>query len=141
MPSNGAARRGIHFFVGPERRPPRPGRAACLRPADVDEGEATLVCADFQGRSLHGDEFRKAEHFVLCHVPASDGGEEASPPKVEVEPVSARRLLKKGVHPLSRTAGATCIFCTQVVIPVSWSIMANPPSWGSMPVMRCSLSV
>ena len=56
-------------------------------------------------------------------------------------PVSASRLLKKGVYPLSRSAAATCISCARVAIPVSWSMMAKPPSWGSMLVMRCSLSV
>ena len=56
-------------------------------------------------------------------------------------PVSARRLLKKAVYPLSRSAVATCISCARVAIPVSWSMMAKPPSRGSMPVMRCSLSV
>ena len=56
-------------------------------------------------------------------------------------PVSASRMLKKGVYPLSRSAAATCISCARVAIPVSWSMMAKPPSWGSMPVMRCSLLV
>ena len=63
------------------------------------------------------------------------------PLQVEVAPVSASRLLKKGVYPLSRSAAATCISCAWVAIPVSWSMMAKPPSSGSMPVMRCSLSV
>ena len=56
-------------------------------------------------------------------------------------PVSASRLLKKGVYPLSRSAAATCVSCARVAIPVSWSMIAKPPSWGSMPVMGCSLSV
>ena len=56
-------------------------------------------------------------------------------------PVSASRLLKKGVYTLSRSATATCISCARVAMPVSWSMMAKPPSRGSMPVMRCSLSV
>ena len=65
------------------------------------------------------------------------------PPPLEVEeaPVSASRLLKKGVYPLSRSVAATCISCARVAIPVSWSMIAKPPSWGSMPVMGCSLSV
>ena len=63
------------------------------------------------------------------------------PLKVEVAPVSASRLLKKGVYPLSRSAAATCISCARVAIPVSWSMMAKPPSRGRMPVIRCSLSV
>ena len=63
------------------------------------------------------------------------------PLEVEVAPVSASRLLKKGVYPLSRSAAATCVSCAQVAISVSWSIMAKLPSRGSMPVMRCSLSV
>ena len=63
------------------------------------------------------------------------------PLEVEVAPVSASRLLKKVVYPLSRSAAATCISCARVAIPVSWGMMAKPPSWGSMPVMRCSLSV
>ena len=50
------------------------------------------------------------------------------PLEVEVAPVSASRLLKKGVYPLSRSAAATCISCARVVIPVSWSMMAKPPS-------------
>ena len=56
-------------------------------------------------------------------------------------PVSVSRLLKKGFYPFSRSAAAGCIPCARVAIPVSWSMMAKPPSWGSMPVMRCSLSV
>ena len=56
-------------------------------------------------------------------------------------PVSASRLLKKAVYFLSRSAAATCISCARVAIPVSWSMMAKPPSWDSTPVMRCSLSV
>ena len=56
-------------------------------------------------------------------------------------PVSANWLLKKAVYPLSRSAAATCISCARVAMPVSWSMMTKPPSWGSMPVMRCSLSV
>ena len=35
-----AACRGIHLYIGPERRPSRRRGAACLRPVDVDEGEA-----------------------------------------------------------------------------------------------------
>ena len=52
-----AACRGIHLYVGPERRLSRPRGAACLRPVDVDEGEASPVCAALQGRSLPGDDF------------------------------------------------------------------------------------
>ena len=63
------------------------------------------------------------------------------PLEVEVAPVSASRLPEKGMYPLSRSAAAGCISCARVAIPVSWSMMANPPSWGSMPVMRCCLSV
>ena len=63
------------------------------------------------------------------------------PLEVEVAPVSASRLLKKGLYPLSRSAAATCISCARVAIPVSWSMMAKLPPRGSMPVMRCSLSV
>ena len=63
------------------------------------------------------------------------------PLEVEVAPVSASRLLKKAVYPLSRSAAATCISCARVAIPVFWSMMEKPPPWGSMPVMRCSLSV
>ena len=74
-----AARRGIHLYVGPEGRPPRPWGAACLRSVDVDEGEATPVRADLQGRGLPGDDCRETEHLVLGHVLAADGGEEASP--------------------------------------------------------------
>ena len=116
-----AACRGIHLYVGPERRPSRPRGAACLRPVDVDEGEASPVCADLQGRGSPGDDFRDTE--------------------VDVAPFFPSRLLKKGVYPLSRSAAATCISCARVAILVSWSMMAKPPSWGSMPVMRCSLSV
>ena len=39
-----AARRGIHLYVGPERRLSRPRGAACLWSVDVDEGEASPVC-------------------------------------------------------------------------------------------------
>ena len=74
-----AARRGIHLYVGPERRPSRPWGAACLWSVDVDEGEASPVCADLQGRGLPGDDFRETEHLVLCHVLAADCGEEACP--------------------------------------------------------------
>ena len=63
------------------------------------------------------------------------------PLEVEVAPVSASRVLKKGVYPLSRSAAATCISRAQMAIPVSWSMMAKAPSRVSMPVMRCSLSV
>ena len=63
------------------------------------------------------------------------------PLEVEVAPVSASRLLKKGLYPLSRSAAATCVSCSRVAIPFLWSMMAKPPSWGSMPVVRCSLSV
>ena len=48
------------------------------------------------------------------------------PLEVEVAPVSASQLLKKGVYPLSRSAVATCISCARVAIPVSWSMMAKP---------------
>ena len=74
-----------------------------------------------------------ARYLLLTAVPP--------PLEVEVAPVSASRLLKKGVYPLSRSAAATCISCPRVANPVSWSMIAKPPSWGSMPVMRCSLSV
>ena len=63
------------------------------------------------------------------------------PLEAEVDPVSASQLLEKGVYPLSRRAAAKCISCARLAIPVSWSLMAKPPFWGSMPVMRCSLSV
>ena len=63
------------------------------------------------------------------------------PLEVEVAPVSASRLVERGVYPLSRSTAATCISCARVAIPVSWSMMAKPPSRGSMPVMKCSLSV
>ena len=62
------------------------------------------------------------------------------PLQVEVAPVSASRLLRKGEYPLSRSAAATCISCAWVAIPVSWSMMPKPPFRGSMPVTRCSLS-
>ena len=101
----------------------------------------TLVHADFQGCGLLGDESCEAQHLVLSHVPAADCGEEAPPRELEVEPVSARWLLKKGVYHLSLSAGATCISCSQVAISVSCSIITNPPSWGGMPLMRCSLCV
>ena len=69
----------IHLYVSPERRPSRPRGAACLRPVDVDEGEAPPVCADLQGRGLPGDDFHETEHLVLRHVLAADRGEEAPP--------------------------------------------------------------
>ena len=74
-----AARRGIHLYVGPERNPSRPWGAACLWSVDIDEGEASPVCADLQGRGLPRDVFLETEHLVLCHVLAADRGEEASP--------------------------------------------------------------
>ena len=49
--------RGMHLYVGPEHRPSRPRGAACLRPVDVDEGEASPVRADLQGRGLPGEGF------------------------------------------------------------------------------------
>ena len=81
VPSTEAARDGVHWYVGPQRRPSRPEGAACLRPVDVEEGEATRVCVDFQGRCLCGDEFVDADHFVLSHVPPADCSEEAPPPR------------------------------------------------------------
>ena len=63
------------------------------------------------------------------------------PLEVEVAPVSPSWLLKNGVCPLSRSAAATCISSARMAIPVSWSMMAKPPSPGSMPVMMCSLSL
>ena len=54
---------------------------------------------------------------VANHSARPDSGSAGSPPP-PVSPVSPR-----------------------VEIPVSWSIVAKPPAWGSMPVMRCSLSV
>ena len=74
-----AASRGIHLYVRPERCLSRPRRAARLRPVDVDEGEASPVCADLQGLSLPGDDFRRIEHLVLRNVLAADRGEEAPP--------------------------------------------------------------
>ena len=74
-----AARRDIHLYVGAERRLSRPWGAACLRSVDVDEGSASPVHADLQGRGLSGDDFRETEHLVLCNVLAADRGEEASP--------------------------------------------------------------
>ena len=46
---------------------------------DVDEGEASPVRADLQGRDLPGDDFRETEHLVPRHVLAADRGEEAPP--------------------------------------------------------------
>ena len=46
---------------------------------DVDEGEASPVRADLQGRGLPGDDFRETEHLVLRHVLAADCGEEPPP--------------------------------------------------------------
>ena len=51
--------------------------AAFLRSVDVDEGEASCVCADLQGRGLPWDKFCETEHLVVCHVLADDRGEEA----------------------------------------------------------------
>ena len=79
VPPAEAACRGIHLYVGPERRSSRPRGAACLRPVDVDEGEASSVRADLQGRGLPGDNFRETEHLVLRHVLAADCDEEAPP--------------------------------------------------------------
>ena len=52
------------------------------------------------------------------------------PLKVEVAPVSASRLLKKGVYPLSRSAAATCMSCARVVIPVSFEHDVKAPLLG-----------
>ena len=79
VPPVEAACSGIHLYVGPERRLSRPRGAACLRPVDVDEGEASTVRADLQGRGLPGDNFREAEHLVLRHLLAAYRGEEAPP--------------------------------------------------------------
>ena len=43
VPPAEAACRGIYLYVGPETRPSRRRGAACLRPVDVDEGEASPV--------------------------------------------------------------------------------------------------
>ena len=111
----------------------------------VDEGEASLVRAHFQGRGFSRDDFRGAEHLVLSHLLAADCGAEASPPPppppCQVEPVSARQLLKKGIYPLSQSAVATCITCLWVAIPVCWSSIEKPLSRGSIAVMKCFLSV
>ena len=53
--------------------------AACLWSVDVDEGGASPVRADPQGRGLPGDDYSETEHLVLCQVLAADRGEEASP--------------------------------------------------------------
>ena len=133
-----AACRGIHLYVGPERRPSRPRGAACLRPVDVGEGEASPVCADLQGRGLPGAISVKLSTSCFATYLLLTAVRRPPPLEVEVAPVSASRLLKKGVYPLSRSAAVTCISCARMAIPVSWSMMAKPPSWGSMPVMRCS---
>ena len=136
-----AACRGIHLYVSPERRPSRPRGAACLRPVDVDEGEASPVCADLQGRGLPGDDFRETEHLVLRHVLAADRDEETPPSRGGNGSRLRQPAAEEGGVPLFPEAAATCISCDRVAIPVSWSMMTKPPSWVSMPVMRCSLSV
>ena len=141
MPPTEAAGRGIHLYVGPEGRPPRPWRAACLRSVDVDEGEATPVRADIQGRGLPGTIAVKLSTSCSATYLLLTAVRRPPPLEVEVAPVSASQLLKNEVYPLSQRAAATCISCARVAIPVSWRMLAKPPSWGSMPVTRCSLLV
>ena len=131
-----------HTFVCRPRTPPvPPTEAARLRPVDVDEGEASPVRADLQGPAFPGTISVKLSTSCSATYLLLTAVRRPPPLEVEVAPVSASRLLKKAVYPLSRSAAATCISCALVAIPVSWSMMAKPPSWGSMPVMRCSLSV
>ena len=97
-----AACRGIHLYVGPERRPSRPRVRACLRLVDVDEGEASPVRADLQGRGLPGTISVKLSTSCSATYLLLTAVRRPPPLQVEVAPVSASRLLKKGVHPLSR---------------------------------------
>ena len=95
-----AARRGIHLYVGPERRPFRPWGAACLRSVDVDEGEASPVFADPQGCGHPGDDFRELEHLVLRRVLAAERGEEASPSPGGGGPRLCQQAAEEGGVPL-----------------------------------------
>ena len=63
------------------------------------------------------------------------------PPARNVEPVSTKRVLRKGMYPLSRSSAAMCVSCARVAIPHSWSMTAKHPSLGNGPVMKCSLSL
>ena len=100
VPPTEAARRGIHLYVGPESRRSRPWKAACLRSIDVDEGDATPVRADLQGRGLPGDDFHETEHLLLGHVLAADGAEEASPSRSEGGPRISQPAAEEGGVPL-----------------------------------------
>ena len=139
VPPTKAARRSVHLYVGSENRLSRPGGAARLRPVGIDQGEATFVRADSRAAAYSGKSSGKlstscsATYLLLTAV--------RRPHRREVELVSARQLLKKGPYPLSLSAAATCISRARVAIAVSWSIIAKPLPWGSMPVMWCSLLV
>ena len=99
VPPTEAACRGIHLYVGPERRTSRPRGAACLRPVDIDEGEASPSvrisrAAAFPGTiSVKLSTSCSATYLLLTAV------RRPPPLEVKVAPVSASRLLKKAVYP------------------------------------------
>ena len=95
---------------------------------DVDEGESTPVRAGLQGRGLPGTISLKLSTSCSATYLLLTAVRRPPPLEVEVAPVSTSGLLKNGVYPLSRSAAATCISCALVAIPVSWSMMAKPPS-------------
>ena len=141
VPPAEAACRGIHLYVGPERRPSRARGATCLRPVDVDEGEASPVRADLQGRGFPGDNFREAEHLVLRHVLAADRGEEAPPSRGGGGPRLRQPAPEVGGVPLVPERRGHVHLLRPGGDPRFLEHDGKAPSWGSMPVMRCSLSV
>ena len=101
LPPTEAARLGIHLYVGAESCPLRPWGAACLRSKDVDEGKSPLSvrtsrAAAFLGMiSVKLSTSCSGTYLLLTAV-------RGSPPlEVEWGPVSASRLLKHEVYPLS----------------------------------------
>ena len=136
-----AARRGIHLYVGPERRPSRPWGAACLRSLDVDEGEPPPVRADLQGRCLPGDDFRETEHLVLRHVLAADRGEEASPSRGGGGSCLRQLAAEEGGLPLVPERRGHVHVLRPGGDPCFLENDGKAPLRGSMPVMSRSLSV
>ena len=141
VPPTEAGRRGIHLYVSAERCPCRRGVHPACGTRTLIRVRPPLSVQISRAPAIPGTSFLKlstscsARYLLLTAL--------RRPPRLEVEvdPVSASQLLKKGVSRFSRSAAATCISCARMTIPVSRSMMAKPPSWGSMPVMRCSLSM
>ena len=107
--------------------------------SDIHEGEASLVRADLHGRGFFREDFRVGEHVELSYVLASDRGEEAT--STRGGPSLPQAAAEKGLYLFSLSAAATCISCARVATPISWSIIAKPPSQGSISVMKFFFSV